>query len=517
MQAAMLDVLCGDVMTATIANGMVWVITIAVSLFVIAIPRNKFARQVDQLMSSTNPLAFIAPDVDKFRHSFQIKLPKCGVVMPVKGVHDQSYANWRAQITSMYGGGLEFFFCVESADDPAYPHVQRLIAENPEFEISLLVAGVSWHCSQKIHNQLYGFERAMRSCEYVIVIDDDIKLHPGTIRAWVEEMESDPQALAASGYAFEYVAPGEFGWASFFAMLWRLNASSGFNSAYDRPPNCWGGAMMFRASELRANVYGLMDAWRDGGYSEDFITLSMARYHRRTLAVPKSAMFPNQVGGVKFDRFWNFLCRQIYVLTQTYATEAQRTIAIPCYVMNGTAHACIAVGGVCAALVSLSLVLSTAATAVLGADASGAAIAHSLTAGGQCTLTAGASLGFWMSLLVFGATGTYTLRCFAGLCNVLSPHGFGGQPIDVRHISPVRLGVAYLLYSPLIPAATLATLFNSAIVWSGVRFHVARGKVSAMYRKDSLGAWYTVPPTESMETAFKELAAFQLSQDGVLQ
>ena len=53
------------------------------------------------------------------------------------------------------------------------------------------VAGVSWHCSQKIHNQMHGFERAMRTCEYVIVLDDDIKLHPGTIRCWVEELESD--------------------------------------------------------------------------------------------------------------------------------------------------------------------------------------------------------------------------------------------------------------------------------------------------------------------------------------
>ena len=29
----------------------------------------------------------------------------------------------------------------------------------------------------------------MLKCEYVIVLDDDIKLHPGTIRAWVEELE----------------------------------------------------------------------------------------------------------------------------------------------------------------------------------------------------------------------------------------------------------------------------------------------------------------------------------------
>ena len=185
--------------------------------------RASFARRIKSL-EKENPLAYIAPDLAKFKHSFQIKLPKCGAVMPVKGVHDQSYANWRAQITSMYGGALEFFFCVESADDPAYPHVERLIRENPEFQIQLLVAGVSWHCSQKIHNQLHGFERAMRSCEYVIVIDDDIKLHPGTIRAWVEELESDDRVLAASGYAFEYVGKGVTCYTSYFAMLWRCLA-----------------------------------------------------------------------------------------------------------------------------------------------------------------------------------------------------------------------------------------------------------------------------------------------------
>ena len=81
---------------------------------------------------------------------------------------------------------------------------------------------------------------------------------------------------------------------------------------------------MFRSKELRANIYGLTDAWRDGGYSEDFITLSMARYHNRTLAVPKAAIFPNELGEIEFWKFWNFACRQIFVLTNTYATGAQR-------------------------------------------------------------------------------------------------------------------------------------------------------------------------------------------------
>ena len=95
-------------------------------------------------------------------------------------------------------------------------------------------------------------------------------------------------------------------------------------------------------------------------------------------------MFPNQVGGVKFDRFWNFLCRQIYVLTQTYATDAQRTIAFPCYAMNASAHACIFVGGVCAVVVTLyaliaSFILEHPPMASAGFGGSGS----------QCDLAAG--------------------------------------------------------------------------------------------------------------------------------
>lgn len=88
---------------------------------------------------------------------------------------------------------------------------------------------------------------------------------------------------------------------------------------------------------------------------------------------------------------------------------------------------------------------------------------------------------------------------------------------QVDHISAVRLGMAYLLFSPLIPAATITTLANSAIEWSGVQFHVEDGRVSAMYRKNAKGEWYTVPSARSIETTMKELAEFQLAQDGLLQ
>jgi hypothetical protein len=158
------SVLCSDLASVLINMGAAFVLSLATALASMNFLRTTFSKAVEAL-SKDFPLAFIAPDVEKFRHSFQLTLPTCGVVMPVKGVHGQSYANWRAQITSMYGGALEFFFCVESEEDPAYPHIQRLKREHPEFKIHVLVAGQTWHCSQKIHNQLHGFELAMKSCQ----------------------------------------------------------------------------------------------------------------------------------------------------------------------------------------------------------------------------------------------------------------------------------------------------------------------------------------------------------------
>ena len=275
-----------------LAGGFTVMMTIG--LFTMILSRESFTQGVKSL-EETNPLAYISPDILKFRHSFQITLPKCAVVLPVKGVRDDSYANWQSQVTSMYGGPLTYIFVVEAEDDPAYPHIERLIREHADANIRLLVAGRTWYCSQKMHNQLHGFEAVLRTAaKYVILLDDDIHLHPGTIRYWVEEMENDPKVVVASGYTFDWVGPSVSGMASYLWMMWRIVASVAFHHPNDRPGFIWGGAMMFRASELKQNVCGLMDAWTDGGYSEDFATLSLARYHGRTNCVPKAALFPSE-------------------------------------------------------------------------------------------------------------------------------------------------------------------------------------------------------------------------------
>ena len=524
MQALMESALCNDYTFFFLFLGCLLLFSMCVATFAAVIPRERFARQVKHLTDTENPLAFISTDIAKFTHSFQRKLPRCGVVMPVKGVHNQSYANWRTQITSLYGGPLEFYFCIESEDDPAHPHILRLQRENPEFRIHLMVAGVNWHCSQKIHNQMHGFEKAMYSCDYVIVLDDDLKLHPGTIRAWVEEFESDPRVLAASGYAFEYVGPGVQGITPYFAMLWRCIASNGFNEPNDRPANVWGGAMMFRASELRANIYGITDAWRDGGYSEDWITLTMARYHNRTLAVPKSAIFPNELGEIQFSRFWNFLCRQVFVLTNTYATKYQQFIAWGAGGVNATMHALIFLAGCLASILTPFLLYTTISSKLSSAATPAAAEGPfaSLGVDGACASSGAvpSALAFWVLLLLMGCVIKAMLVSFAKLCNVLSPHGYDNEPIDCAHVPILKISLAYFLYASLIPAATLATLTATSIVWSGVNFHVKDGRVSKMERMDGKGdkpkgEWYSVSRERSLEVCLRQVGEMRLRQQGI--
>ena len=112
-------------------------VMMTIGLFLMILSRERFTQGVKSL-EDTNPLAYISPDILKFRHSFQITLPKCAVVMPVKGVHDESYNNWRTQVTSMYGGPLQFFFVVESEEDPAFPHIKRLLDEHKDVRFRVL-------------------------------------------------------------------------------------------------------------------------------------------------------------------------------------------------------------------------------------------------------------------------------------------------------------------------------------------------------------------------------------------
>ena len=107
--------------------------------------------------------------------------PLC-VVLPVKGAHAQSAANWRAQCCSHgYAGPVSFLFVVQEEEDEAYSLVKQLQASGslPTENVRVLVAGLAVGTSQKLHNLIHAVERIGEQSELVLMLDDDMLLAPG--------------------------------------------------------------------------------------------------------------------------------------------------------------------------------------------------------------------------------------------------------------------------------------------------------------------------------------------------
>ncbi|XP_074375069.1 uncharacterized protein LOC141716790 [Apium graveolens] len=96
----------------------------------------------------------------EFEHSKQVNIPRVTVIMPLKGFGEHNLHNWRTQ------------------DD---------------VDAKVIVAGPSTTCSQKIHNQLVGVEKMHKDNKYVLFLDDDVRLHLGSIGALTAEMEKNPE------------------------------------------------------------------------------------------------------------------------------------------------------------------------------------------------------------------------------------------------------------------------------------------------------------------------------------
>ena len=47
-------------------------------------------------------------------------MPQLSIIMPCKGIHENSLSNWKAQTGTVYPGPVEFIFVVESREDAAY-------------------------------------------------------------------------------------------------------------------------------------------------------------------------------------------------------------------------------------------------------------------------------------------------------------------------------------------------------------------------------------------------------------
>nr|DAD44585.1 TPA_asm: hypothetical protein HUJ06_002815 [Nelumbo nucifera] len=432
-------------------------LTLAIGWAFAAFVRNREIRRMKDSIKHGNSFAFLCQDINDLEHSNQIKLPRVSVVMPLKGFGEHNLQNWRSQITSLYGGSLEFLFVVESTEDPAYHAVSRLISDfNDSVDAKIVVAGLSTTCSQKIHNQLVGVQNMHKESKYVLFLDDDVRLHPGSIGALTAEMEKNPQIFIQTGYPLD-LPSGSLG--SYCIYEYHMPCSMGFATG-GRTFFLWGGCMMMHADDFRHDLYGVVSGLRDGGYSDDMTLAAIAGAHKRLITSPPVAVFPHPLASdLSFPRYWNYLRKQTFVL-ESYIDKVN-------WMMNRalfSSHCYLSWGFV------IPYFMATIHIAA-------ALRAYYKYSGEETAFTSGLVLvGCLAICTIVELLSMWNLtKVEIQLCNMLSPEG---PPVSLDSYNWALVFLAILVDNFLYPISAIRSHFSQSINWSGVRYHLKNGKIN---------------------------------------
>ena len=420
--------------------------------------RRREIRRIRKSIKNGNSFAFICQDINELEHSNQVNLPRITVIMPLKGFGEHNLHNWRTQLTSLYGGPLEYILVVESTEDPAYHASSRLISEfEDSVEARVLIAGLSTTCSQKIHNQLVGVESMHKDSKYVLFLDDDVRLHPGSIGALAREMEKNPEIFIQTGYPLD-LPSGSLG--SYCIYEYHMPCSMGFATG-GKTFFLWGGCMMMHAEDFRQDNCGVVSELRNGGYSDDMTLAAIAGAHKKLISSPPVAVFPHPLASdLNFGRYWNYLRKQTFVL-ESYTTKVNRIMnralfAVHCYLSWG--------------FVSPYVMATVHVAAALLFHFKGYSLEE------IDYISGGLSLAYFLAICtLLELLSMWNLtRIEVQLCNILSPEA---PRLSIVNYNWCLVFIAMLVDNFLYPISAIRSHFSQSINWSGIRYHLKDGKI----------------------------------------
>uniref|UniRef100_A0A453G351 ceramide glucosyltransferase n=1 Tax=Aegilops tauschii subsp. strangulata TaxID=200361 RepID=A0A453G351_AEGTS len=230
----------------------------------------------------------------------------------------------------------------------------------------------------------------------------------------------------------------------------------------------WGGCMMMHADDFRQDLYGLVTALKNGGYSDDMTLAAIAGQHKRLITSPPVAVFPHPLASdLSFSRYWNYLRKQTFVL-ESYVSKVN-------WIMNRAlfgVHFYLSWGFVCPyvmALVHIATTLRAPYSAIVKE-----------AAGSSCGLKL---VSFLLICTLTELVSMWNLtRVEIQLCNMLSPEG----PQDsLRSYNWGLVFVAVLVDNFLYPISAIRSHFSQSINWSGIRYYLRDGKISKIERENS--------------------------------
>jgi ceramide glucosyltransferase len=190
------------------------------------------------------------------------KLPRVAVIVPIKGVDDDTTTNVRLLLEQEYPD-YRIIFAVESNDDPVLPLLERLAIDDSRLEI--VVAGLATSRGQKVHNQLAAIERTTDTDELLAFMDADARPGAQWLRALVTPLTFVQQNIGATT-GYRYYIPMTAHTANKIVSI--LNAQIAALLGPYRHNFAWGGSMAIRRRDFFG--FGLANMW-EHALSDDFV------------------------------------------------------------------------------------------------------------------------------------------------------------------------------------------------------------------------------------------------------
>lgn len=242
--------------------------------------------------------------------------PGVVVFCPCRGVDPGFRENVRSILNQDYPR-FRVVFIVDSSSDPAAVVLSEMNA-------TVLVAGESTKCGQKVHNLIHGVTQAAGDAEVFVFCDADARFPAQWIGWLVSPLNGDDVAVS-TGYRWYAAEDGRL--ANLLRSAW--NASVVTALGKHGRNFAWGGSMA-----LRKDVFeriGVLTVW-EGAVSDDYaVTHAAARAGKRIVFVPQ-CLVPSY-GDCSWRDLLEFTTRQI-LITRVYDPSMWRAALVTQTIFN---------------------------------------------------------------------------------------------------------------------------------------------------------------------------------------
>lgn len=187
--------------------------------------------------------------------------PRVAVILPIKGVDDDTHQNIQALLDQDYPD-YRLIFVAESDEDPVVALLEKIATEDSRVEI--IIAGRAQDRGQKVHNQLAAVSRTTDADEVLAFVDADARPKREWLHALIAPLTYGDHIGASTGYRYYIPVTGH----TANKIVSVLNATVGALLGPYRRTFAWGGSMAIRRRDFYA--FGIHQNWQHA-LSDDYV------------------------------------------------------------------------------------------------------------------------------------------------------------------------------------------------------------------------------------------------------